>query len=277
MSSMVLELQRQAMDGNSDVTDLLRRALVAATKLKLDDFRQWVEWELLGYGDNPLPKYRKIHVELKAYNPYHGWVPVILQDPAAAKAATQAEVPQSVAQLQELLARRDPQGRLAMPLDPELAHKLMNGFEVPLEPTRLVDPSQIAGILHAVRNAVLEWSLRLEQNGILGEGMTFSHDERKKAASTQTINIQSFHGVLGDVRTEQLQIGDQATILGKLKELGIEEEQRRELIGLLKELKDSQGEKAKSLANKIVNWTSANIEKLGSFAKTIWSFIQPYL
>ncbi len=265
------------MDGGSDVVDLLRKALVVATKLQLNEFRQWVEWELRGYGSSPVPEYRRVHVQLRAYNPYHGWIPVILEDPETARAASLAETGQSVPEIQELLAKCGQKTQVMMPLDPGVARKLMDGAAAPFEPTRLVDTSQLAGILHAVRNTILEWSLRLEASGILGEGMTFSDDERERASSTQTINIQSFHGVLGDVRTEQLQIGDHATILGKLEELDIQEEQRRELIGLLKELKDSQGEKAKSLASKILSWMSANIEKLGTFAKTIWSFIQPYL
>ena len=50
-----------------------------------------------------------------------------------------------------------------------------------------------------VRNLVLDWALDLEKNGILGEGMTFS-DEEKKRASSQDININgNFQGIIGNV------------------------------------------------------------------------------
>ena len=41
-------------------------------------------------------------------------------------------------------------------------------------------------ILDAVRNAVLKWSLTLEAEGIIGEGMSFSPVEREKAQQDRT-------------------------------------------------------------------------------------------
>ena len=44
MSSLVEELQRDALDSKIYVSDLLRKSLVVATKLNLADFSKWVEW-----------------------------------------------------------------------------------------------------------------------------------------------------------------------------------------------------------------------------------------
>lgn len=38
-------------------------------------------------------------------------------------------------------------------------------------------------VVQAVRNAVLEWSLKLEEDGIVGEGLSFSKEEKQLAAS----------------------------------------------------------------------------------------------
>lgn len=59
----------------------MRKAYLVARKLKLIEFEEWINNELNGYTDiDKLPDYRKVRGETKAWNPYHGWVPVILQD-----------------------------------------------------------------------------------------------------------------------------------------------------------------------------------------------------
>jgi hypothetical protein len=65
----------------------------------------------------------------------------------------------------------------------------------------MVPASAAVGILDAVRNALLEWALKLEKSGVRGEGMSFSADDRKKAHETHaTYNIgtiQTFTGNMG--------------------------------------------------------------------------------
>jgi hypothetical protein len=51
MTSLVEELQRDALDSSVSVLDLLRKALVVATKLNIDEFKEWIELELKGYSD----------------------------------------------------------------------------------------------------------------------------------------------------------------------------------------------------------------------------------
>ena len=50
MTSLVLELQHEAMDPQIRIDDLLRKAVVVATTLGLDDFRVWAAKELEGYA-----------------------------------------------------------------------------------------------------------------------------------------------------------------------------------------------------------------------------------
>jgi hypothetical protein len=55
--------------------------------------------------------------------------------------------------------------------------------------------------LDAVRNLVLDWAIELERSGVVGEGITFSADEKKIAATNPvTLHIgaiTNFTGVLG--------------------------------------------------------------------------------
>jgi len=51
--------------------------------------------------------------------------------------------------------------------------------------------------LESVRNRIFEWSLELEARGVLGEGLTFSNEERERATNVThnyTTNIGSIAG-----------------------------------------------------------------------------------
>lgn len=81
MGSIVLELQSEIVSSNCDVVNILRKAHLIASKLKLADFDEWIQHELNGYPDQEsCPEYRKVRGSLKAFNPYHGWIPVVIQN-----------------------------------------------------------------------------------------------------------------------------------------------------------------------------------------------------
>ncbi|WP_433971895.1 hypothetical protein [Tunturiibacter lichenicola] len=45
----------------------------------------------------------------------------------------------------------------------------------------IISSGEAWGIVDAVRTALLDWSLKLEQAGIKGEDLSFSNEEREKA------------------------------------------------------------------------------------------------
>lgn len=63
-------------------------------------------------------------------------------------------------------------------------------------------------ILDAVRNAILEWSLKLEQDGIRGEGLTFTPEE-KKTADRAAYSVTNF---FGSVHNSQIQHGTHGSV-----------------------------------------------------------------
>src|SRR5690554_5870436 len=79
----VIQLQEEAMKTNSSITSLVRMAYVIARKLKLIEFGEWLQYELNGYQDyqgNEWPPYRTVSGELMGWNPYRGWIPVVIND-----------------------------------------------------------------------------------------------------------------------------------------------------------------------------------------------------
>ena len=130
-----------------------------------------------------------------------------------------------------------------MPLPHEWIQKLFRNtqeYRWGMVPTLIVGHAQLYGILEAVRNRVLEWSLELEAKGIMGEGLTFTKDEVEKATHV-TYHIGTFSGVLGNVTSSQLQIGDYNAIHSELKRLGIPQKERNELEAILDEMPKAKG------------------------------------
>ena len=201
MESVVLQLQRECLDSNVPILEILRKALVVARKLSLADAQLWIGKELNGYqsGDAP-PPHRLLKARIGVRNPYHGWQPLMFGNPADADFCAMCFAGQPIGELEHLI--NSGKGALEFPFDPAMLNRLMKGISVPLPPTRILDFSLVGGILDAVRNMVLDWTLKLEKDGITGEGLTFSAQEKEAASHGRyTINYN------GPVTTSQIQQG----------------------------------------------------------------------
>lgn len=76
----------------------------------------------------------------------------------------------------------------------ELENMIIDALPIRLQPSLHVNASQFRRILDAVRKIVLEWSLKLEVDGILGNGMTFSGEEKARAQEhSVTYNIKNIY------------------------------------------------------------------------------------
>jgi hypothetical protein len=90
-----------------------------------------------------------------------------------------------------------------------------------------------------VRNKILDWSLELEANGVLGIGLLFNQKE-KEAASMTVQNITNIHGNVnnagvigsgnGDItQNNSVTAGDFSSLEKQLKEWGVSDEDIRTL------------------------------------------------
>ncbi len=187
MSSIVEELQRGALNRNTSVSDLLRMAKVISVKLDLPDLANWVNRELNGYGMTEVPAYRLIHGQVKGKNPFHGWQPVLFHDEEIEKSFTNQPIGQPLGEIEHMLSQaRNGPGELMIPLSGQAATLLMNATGMTLPFAVIIGSGTAWGILDAVRTALLDWSLKLEQVGIKGEGLSFTKEEREKAHEGQS-------------------------------------------------------------------------------------------
>lgn len=190
MGSIVLELQNEIVSPNCDIVNVLRKSHLIASKLKLTDFDQWIQYELNGYPDQEsCPEYRKIRGSLKAFNPYRGWISTLIQDNEFEKKICEIKLVNSISEIISLCESSE--NGLISEFSGEQLVFFNKMFDTPL-PMRYslhIPTTAVKDIKEKVKNTILEWTLKLESEGIVGENMVFSEKEKDCAVNIpQTIN-----------------------------------------------------------------------------------------
>jgi hypothetical protein len=277
-TSIVLDLQRLASESATPITELLRKALIVATKLKIEDFRVWIQNELSGYAGGPIPKYRLVRGRLTAQFPGEGNRPMRFPDNSFEVNASTVPILHSVAEIEQLAQNRE---LLHVVLPAErvnLLHQIYNRKD--FTPDLDLSPASMMAILDNVRKTDLEWALRLEQEGILGDGIMFSDDEKMKAQNSPNIHIGSigtFTGTLGgNVTANNLQIGNFSTINEQLKHAGISQEDRNELENIMDAMKTAKPEDKPSVFRRGMEWVDKNKGPLGTLAIQLASWFSQH-
>lgn len=217
-SSIVRQLQELALDPNSNLEELLNKCLFISRKLKIKPLRKWCELEIEGYSGQQIPSYRKIKGELKAHNPVRGLIPFVIP-PELDEIVTNIDVIQPIGEICSLVNTVD--RKLFYTLTSEMNHILMqmqrDYLGSPMMPKLIIDISQLMAIQKKVRNIILDWSMRLEEDGVLGEGLKFSEKEKEKVAamSVNNFNIQNMQGVAGNISGGTINQNNQMNIQPK--------------------------------------------------------------
>jgi AbiTii len=206
MTSLVQQLQRDALNQSVSVVELLQRSLVAATKLKQDEFLKWIHLELDGYGKTEVPSYRVVHGSPKVFNPYQGYQPLLFENPKTTENFSRMHFNTPIGEIEHSLVQGDKKknaGTFAVSYHPEVEQDLMKAIAFNLQPSLHINASQFQNILDAVRKIILEWALKLEENGVVGDGLSFSTDDKAKAAQV-VYNVKNY--IQGTFQGSQLQI-----------------------------------------------------------------------
>lgn len=213
MSSLVEQLQADAINSGVRVSTLLRKVKLAAVKLRLPKVEEWVEKELNGYTGE-VPEYRETSGHPKAFNPFHGWIDMKASADIMDMIST-VSILQSVPSLESLVESAKT-NLFYMPYTPKQTDILLRLFNADLARlAKEVNRSQITSVLDSVRNLVLDWALELERQGIMGSGISFD-DREKNLAQDRQVNfhigsIGSINGALNsDINGEnsRLNIGN---------------------------------------------------------------------
>lgn len=195
------ELIKEIQDQNVPVSSLLRKAKVLASKLDQTDFLNWINSELDGYKDDETyPDYRSLSGQIKALNPYHGWVPVLFKKSEIEKTLSTRKTKQSVPEIEELLSNKS--GSYEMPYPASAANQILRDSPIKTKVSLFLDGSTLVGVLNTVRNTLFDWALKLQKEGIRGEESEFTEREKEQAHNVEPKynigSIENFHGNIGE-------------------------------------------------------------------------------
>lgn len=211
VSSIVLELQHELLQKDCDVLQALRKAHVIAVKLKLTEFDLWIQSELNGYKGNAetVPDYRQMKGELKAKNPAIGWIPVVITGKNS-RSFSIVPMYESLSALIDI-AKKSHDGYFYYSYPPELSMKICTQARTPIymEIAVFISTYRITEAVEQVRNCLLEWTLKLEEKGIVGEDMTFNETESASAKDMpQQVNYYYGTVIHGNVSDSQIISGN---------------------------------------------------------------------
>ena len=223
--SIVLELQKEAMKSDKDILTILRMALVVATKLDLNDFKEWINKELKGYqSTDELPAYRIIDIDMVYSDKNNHFMKFVLILIKKNQHMGTYPVLNSISSLNHMINTKKnnlpPDPALVMidtfiqnvkidhEIDRTLPDSALENINVKIghKIEKTLPNSALEDIIEQVRTKILEWTLILENNGILGSELTFTIEEKKIAKTNSQIhNYITNNNIYGDNNNTQVQ------------------------------------------------------------------------
>ncbi len=270
---IVLQLQELASDGEVPLGDVLRKSRMVATKLGLKDFNEWLDREINGYDyKDEIPQYRIIFGDLRADNPMNGIAMPIRFEPKIMNELCRAEVRQAIGSIESILDSADlrqtsvsvfPINRGQDPLGDGIPCKT---FAIPY---LRVAPSQVFGILDAVRSKILDWALDLESKGIVGDGLRFNPKEVERAGITYNIGTaqgffgEAHHSTVNQRFKQTVVSGSIESLKDNLRSVGISDE---DISALETAIKTDPKPTDKQFGPAVSNWFGSMCGKMASGA-----------
>lgn len=259
MGKAVLELQLEIINNSSDIISILRKAHLIAAKLSLKDFDLWIQNELNGYQKyDDIPEYRTVVGEIKAKNPYYGLIPVMMPKDMAYQ-LSKRKLPNSISDIVDLQKKNE---FITITLPMEISEILCANEGIVFSCYFVFGAHCLSSIIEKVKNTILEWCIKLEKDGIVGDDYIFS-DKEKELARQLPQQINNYYGqiVNGNVNNSQLVTGDNNVttlktglslndvddIKEKLKKEKISSNQRKEAIEILDDVKEAVNKKKSNI------------------------------
>lgn len=178
MSKIVIELQKDIIENKMDIVSILRKGKLIAAKLNLNDFSRWLDLELNGYSNySDIPEYRMVIGEIKAKSPYYGLIPVMMSN----SISEQLNKRKLFNSISELLSLSEKQGSIIVSLPGDISKALCENSGVNYPCYFVFGNNYLIGIINNVKNRLLEWCLKLEKVGVLGEEYEFNENEIEQA------------------------------------------------------------------------------------------------
>ncbi len=262
MSSAIIELQKEISSSECDVTSVLRHAHLIASKLNLSDFDKWINYELNGYSTLELvPDYRTVKGSIKSFNPFNGWIPVVVSNQEIEERLTTFKLYQSISEIIALCEKNNTS------IIFEYTGKVQNVINkacnppIDMQVTLHVSTASVLAVIEKVKNVVLDWTIELEKNGVFGKEYMFNEDEKKTAKELPNM-VNIYYGsaniINGDINQSAIDFKNENegfdyekikevifVIEEKIKKEEINKENEEKALELLEDIRDKIDEKNK--------------------------------
>lgn len=250
MAKAVIELQKDIINNETDIVSILRKAHLIASKLKLDDFDTWIEKELNGYDCySDAPEYRTVLGETKAKNPMYGLIPVMVPS----EISNQLNKRKLLNPISELIELSKNNKDVCMAFPSEISEALCKNQEVIFQCYFIFGVHNINGIIDFVKNELLNWCIKLEKDGILGEEFEFNKNEINRAKLIpqqinnygQVINGNVSHSQVVSESNNNIDvnIGNANSLITELKKSllneQIDDEKKQEALEIIEDINQS--------------------------------------
>ncbi|MBD5131428.1 MAG: ABC transporter substrate-binding protein [Clostridiales bacterium] len=267
MNGIVLELQQELLSKDCDILNALRKAHIIATKLKLSEFDSWIQQELNGYSrESDAPDYRRVRGVLRAFNPYVGWIPAMIDNSSLEETICLRKLIDPISSLMDLY---DNSNDIQLEYTGSILAELHKLFDAPIKMRYVlfVGSHCIKEIIEHIKDSLLQWTLKLEENEIVGADLSFTTQEKEKAQSLpQTIN--NYYGptnvIAASTSNTQIAVGNNNTVTfdyGNGKNAVVEIKKSIEQEIKTKEDKDEALELLKEVNSKIAKKKKPSIIK----------------
>src|SRR5579862_182566 len=220
--SLLREIQDAAIDGKSDITTLLRKCKVLATRLGNDQFKSWVDWELSGYpSKESLPDYRVLHVQSFGHfsGPFGSGMrnaPIAPSciDEVARDLVDKIHNMAPISSIADLIREPDGSGSFKAHWPADLiamfADKIYQNQNC-LSAWQVVPRGQVVAIVDAVRNRILNFVLEIEViDPAAGEALPGKHPIAEEKIAQVFHN--HIYGNVGNIASGSANVVQTATI-----------------------------------------------------------------
>lgn len=280
--SLINEIKSELTSQTVPIADTLRKAKILASQIKLEEFKQWLKYELDGYPNKQsLPEYRK----MMAHN--IGTFSGPFNSMARNVPIPTANLPESVKEFAERMAFFDGVGELEAMLKvkgdrlerrwPAEAIILardrvtLSGGMVLVDASQPIGKHMIAGIIDSVKNRLLDFVLAIEESNIDIGQKGLPPAERDKIRNMFNFNIYGSSNVVaaGETVSQEyraVSANDIESLMGYLSHLNINS---HDLNSLREAISDDGPSRNKTLGTKVLAWLGQMVSKAVSGAWTV--------
>ncbi|ERH27364.1 hypothetical protein HMPREF9065_01421 [Aggregatibacter sp. oral taxon 458 str. W10330] len=292
--SLLRDIQDLASSSSKDIelSTLLRKCKILATRLNHPGFKSWVENELNGYNDvSSLPSYRVLKVISKGH--FSTWGNSILTNiqihthvmkEKHEKYVKKAHIMQGIGSLENLLSKEG--SIFQSPWDSKLLAIYASDFYndmICIKAWQVISSSDIAGIIDTVKTKILDFALEIEAENPNAGDIEMNSNPIDQNKITQIFNT-TINGNVQNVATGSSDVNQNSQINNTAKEelfsnlldiisnqkVSLEEEQYQNILKVINEMRSTQG--TSDFSSKYIKF----IELINSHAG-IFSAIAPYI